>query len=280
MRKSTRCPQPPGASAKTIPALEVNSSTGACAGVERKAGAWGLDRLRLPDHLVRVSCILLLACLVTDGRSLGYEPAGTGGWYQAKTAHTPGKMKGVFVGRLAGFVTWPEKAFKDKQDKLRVVFIGDDSDGVETGFRAEVIAKKNSSRALDAGGRYFAAQHLNFVPESKDSQGKRLPKQPAERLALEKAIRECHVIYISAPKAGTLSNAAEKLRTIELLQLASTGHQLTLGESPTFCEWGGMARLFVSLEKKLSFDINLPPMRKQELLVHSRILDFARKTYR
>lgn len=227
-----------------------------------------------------LAAVFLAVSFLLPERAPALERTHPGTWTQSRAGHTPGRMKGVFIGRLAGYVTWPKTAFKNKDEKIRVVFVGEDTDGVEQGFRGEVIVKKNRSRAANSGGRYFSAQHLVYAPEARDPAGKRSPTQSKKRLALEKAIREAHAVYISSPKPGAVRKAEEKSWTQDLLRLAAKESQLTLGESKEFCEWGGMVRFFVSKEQTLSFEVNLPPMREHKLSIHSRLLDFARKTYR
>ena len=132
----------------------------------------------------------------------------------------PGEMKGVFIGKMAGQVTWPKESFKDKKTKLEVLFIGDDLDGIEKVFQKEIVAKKKTTRPVASGGRLFSVTHAAYAPLALNEDGKRADVQSEARLKMEKLVRAGHIMVLTNAKRGTLSKAETKRRTIELLTLA------------------------------------------------------------
>ena len=147
------------------------------------------------------------------------------------------KFKAAYIYHFAQFVEWPPKAFPTATSPLVISVLGQNPFGNEL------------ERALNQ-------KTINGHPLMV-----RTVRDPAE------ALTNCHVLFISS---------SEKKRLPEIFSILRGASVLTIGETDTFIESGGMIR-FLFEEKKIRFEINDEAARAAGLAIRAKLLSLAVK---
>lgn len=87
----------------------------------------------------------------------------------------------------------------------------------------------------------------------------------ARRLDRIREARHCHVLFISPSEQERLPQVLDTLRASNVL---------TVGETQTFTQSGGVIRLFKA-GNKIRFEVNLEAARRAKLTISSRMLKLA-----
>lgn len=144
-------------------------------------------------------------------------------------------VKAAFLFHFAQFVEWPAGAFKDVNSPMTYCTVGDDP------FRGSL---DESLRGKTIRERAIRVQHL----------------RPSD------GIQDCQILFISA---------SENKRTAGILADAKGSAILTVGESQTFAEDGGMIE-FCLEGNKIRFEINLSAVGTAKLKMSARLLALAK----
>jgi hypothetical protein len=145
-------------------------------------------------------------------------------------------VKAAFLLNFAKFVEWPTNAFADAQAPLVIGVLN--SDPFRGGLQAMVAGRKIRGRPVTV----------------------RILHTPAEAT-------NCHVLFIPAAARKQIPAALEAVRHTRVL---------TVGETPGFCEAGGMID-FVIENHQVHFDINNKAAQAAGLKISSKLLTLARR---
>jgi len=149
------------------------------------------------------------------------------------------RIKAAYIFNFAKFIEWPEQAFRDKNQPLSIVIVGD-------------------------------KKHLQCFEslESKTIHGRKIDitycTSPEKLTA-----KSCHILFVTDQplSRGCQSFLSNDSRPI-----------LTIGKSAAFIHAGGMIA-FVQRDNKIRFAINQSKARQNNLCISSRLLKLAEKTY-
>jgi len=144
------------------------------------------------------------------------------------------RVKAVFLYNFAQFVAWPDSAFNGEPDSLVVGVLGEDPFDA---YLDEVV------RGEKVEGRPISVRRFRRASE----------------------VDDCHVLFISA---------SEGRRMADIMAELSGRPILTVGESTSFIERGGMVR-FVTKRGKIRLEINLEAVQESRLSVSSKLLRLA-----
>lgn len=108
-------------------------------------------------------------------------------------------------------------------------------------------------------GTALAEMTRDIVVEGKRAEVKWIHK--------EAELAGCQIIFVSR---------SEEKRYAKILDAARPGRALTVGETPTFLEAGGMVALLME-GKTPQFEVNLEPVTASRLKLSSRMLSLARR---
>src|SRR5579885_613099 len=145
-------------------------------------------------------------------------------------------VKAAFLLNFAKFVEWPTNAFADAQAPLVIGVLN--SDPFRGSLQAIVAGRK-------IGGRPVTVRILHTPAEATN----------------------CHVLFIPAAAQKQIPAALEAARRARVL---------TVGETPGFCEAGGMID-FVIENHQVHFDINNKAAQAAGLKISSKLLTLARR---
>ena len=145
------------------------------------------------------------------------------------------ELKAAMLFRLTRFVEWPATAYADAQGPTVLCILGRDPFG-------DSLTTIASNQA--AGGR---------------------PVQ-VRRIASNKEIRGCHVVYISSSERKNIAQVLGALKGTSVL---------TVGEMAQFAARGGMIQFSLE-EKQVRFEVNLEAASEADLKISSRLLVLAR----
>jgi uncharacterized protein DUF4154 len=145
------------------------------------------------------------------------------------------QVKAAFLFHFAQFVDWPAEVFKDADSPLTYCTLGEDP------FHGALDATLNGKTV---GARAFRVQHFKQVQE----------------------LRECQVLFLGAAEKKILAAELERLRGAPIL---------TVGESESFAQEGGMISFFLE-DNKVRFNINLGAAERAKLKISARLLALAK----
>ena len=143
-------------------------------------------------------------------------------------------LKAVFLYNFVQFTEWPTNAFSSTNSPVVIGVLGDDPFG---------SSLEETVRNETTHGRRVAVQRYRRVED----------------------IQECHVLFISR---------SETRKTGEILARLESRNILTVGETESFAESGGMIG-FVVEKNKVRFKINAPAARRVNLTLSSKLLRLA-----
>jgi uncharacterized protein DUF4154 len=145
------------------------------------------------------------------------------------------ELKAAMLLNLTRFVEWPPSAYSDPQAPTVLCILG--RDPFEDSLTSLVSKQSASGRAVQI-----------------------------RRIANDKGIRGCHVVYISS---------SERKSVAQILSNFKGANVLTVGEMAQFAAHGGMIQFSLE-EKQVRFEINLAAASEAELKISSRLLVLAR----
>jgi len=144
------------------------------------------------------------------------------------------EIKAAFLYNFAKFVQWPPQAFAHDSTALQIGILGRDPFG---SFIDRIVAgKRIESRKL------YVRRYLDI-----------------------REVENCQVLYISRSQERWLP---------EITRQARAQHILTVGESDSFLEVGGIIRLLTE-GNKVRFEIDPKHAAESELVISSRLLRLA-----
>jgi len=158
--------------------------------------------------------------------------------FQSNDAEAPSTeylIKAAFVYNFAQFVDWPAEAFPRNDSPIIIGILGSDP------FSAAVT---RSIQDKTAKGRPFVVR----------------------RLGMEPAVKECHILVVSASEAR---------RFDKLMKLINGAPVLTIGESNGFARNGGIINLVLE-NGKTRMEINVGAANQARLNISSKLLSLAK----
>jgi hypothetical protein len=161
--------------------------------------------------------------------------AWSGGLWAASDAALEYEVKAAFLYNFAKFVEWPTAAFSDPDEALEFCILGDDPFGAS-------IDRIVKGRA--ANGRAIAIRR-NVRADASES---------------------CHLIFLGAMDDSEVARVVQDVGGAPVL---------TVGESPSFLDEGGIIGLVID-DGKVRFEINARGAEHAGLKVSSQLLKLAR----
>ena len=147
------------------------------------------------------------------------------------------EVKAAFLNNFVNFIDWPARTFSGPAAPVRLCVFGRDPFGG---------ALERMARAESIGGRPRVVETTDSIDE----------------------LRACHVVFIPN---------TEQSRSAGVLDSLGTTAVLTVGESATFLESGGIINFAIE-RNRVRFDINLPRAEESDLKISSKLLRLARTT--
>lgn len=145
------------------------------------------------------------------------------------------QLKAAFLFHFAQFVEWPAEAFKDASSPMTYCTVGADPFGG---------ALDDSLRDKKIGEHEIRVRHLKTFD----------------------GIQDCQVLFIGATETRRAPSVLEKVKGSAIL---------TVGESQSFAEDGGMIE-FCLEGNKIRFEINLAAVNAARLKMSARLLTLAK----
>ena len=144
--------------------------------------------------------------------------------------------KANFLARSASFVEWTSDSPLQSSNAFRWCVYGNFSFGTA-----------------------LAEMTRDIVVEGKRAEVKWVHK--------ETELASCHIVFVSR---------SEEKHYAKVLDAARPGRALTVGETPTFLDAGGMVTLLMD-GKTPQFEVNLEPVSASRMKLSSRMLSLARR---
>ncbi len=160
------------------------------------------------------------------------------------------RVKAALVYRLSELTQWPAGTFGQESTPLTVGVLGEDPYGFADFFRAQ-------SASVTAQGRSFVVRKLSVEIAGK-GEDEMAP-------ALIEAMRECHVLFVTADETANLSR---------ILDAMGESGVLTVGETEAFSTAGGMVA-FVIDKSSVKIFVNLRALTKGRIHTSSEFLRHA-----
>jgi YfiR/HmsC-like len=145
------------------------------------------------------------------------------------------QVKAAFLFPFSQFVDWPPEAFEDAASPLTYCTAGEDP------FHGALEASLNGKMI---GTRPVRVIHFRQVQE----------------------IQGCQIVFLGTLEKKPISAMLANLRTSPVL---------TVGESESFVQGGGMIGFFLE-DNKVRFDINLDAAERAKLKISARLLALAK----
>jgi YfiR/HmsC-like len=157
----------------------------------------------------------------------------------AQTADSPDSaeylIKAGFIYNFANLMQWPANTFSSPDSPIVIAIVGTDASG---GILDEVLAGKK------VAGRPFAVKHLKRGMD----------------------LKGCNIVFVSASETAHLD---------EILHLVKNLPILTIGETPSFAQRGGIIN-FVVVDDKVRFEVNVEAAKQADISISSRLLALAK----
>jgi hypothetical protein len=145
------------------------------------------------------------------------------------------QVKAAFLFSFTKFVEWPKDVFPNADAPLQICVLGQDPFGRE--FEQSIVEKI-------VNGRRVELAHPDGVTQA----------------------RGCQVLFIAA---------SEKKRMHDILRALEGASVLTVGDTPSFIETGGIIN-FVLDQERVRFEINLRAAELAHLKLSARLLTVAK----
>lgn len=177
----------------------------------------------------------------------------------AQSAASTVETKTGYLLNFAEFVEWPADAFTDAKAPFVVGVMGKDDP-----FGAEL----DKLEGKIVNGRRLEIRRFKGVLEfrGQETPGRRqesLRRRQEQKLEFMKS---CHILFVSR---------AEKKFWSQIFKSLNSASVLTVGETDTFVQEGGMIS-FLDGEKKPHIAINLAAARRARLKISSKLLSLAK----
>ncbi len=154
------------------------------------------------------------------------------------SAETPGpseyQVKAAILCNLAKYVDWPASSFPQTNSPLVIGVLGEDNFG--DGFRRMVQDKTINGRKL-----------------------------LLKRMTWGEDVKNAHLLFISVSEKKRLPDILEKLRGASIL---------TVGESESFTQLGGIINL-ATKDHRIRPQVNLPAAERAHLKISSKLLSIS-----
>lgn len=157
------------------------------------------------------------------------------------------QIKAAFLFNFFKFVDWPEEKTTNSNEPFTIGVIGTNPFGKSL----EPIEEK------EVKSRKVVIKHLGNLKEQEGS----------ERKDTIKALRKCHLLFISS---------SEKENLVTIIEALKGASVLTVGETAGFLESGGIIN-FLMEDKKVRFEINNFDAKQAGLTIRSKLLRLARR---
>jgi len=144
-------------------------------------------------------------------------------------------IKAGFIYNFANLMQWPANTFSNPDAPIVVGILGADT---SRGILDEVLAGKK------VNGRSFTVKHLKRGMD----------------------LKGCNIVFVSASENAHLD---------EILRLVKNLPILTIGETPTFAERGGIIN-FIVINDKVRFEVNVEAAKQADISISSRLLALAK----
>jgi|ERR1043166_225637 hypothetical protein len=147
-------------------------------------------------------------------------------------------IKAGFIYNFAKFVEWPGNSFSQADSPIVIGVLGTDPFG-------NVLDRIVEDKKI--GSRGFVVRRFKWGKDLKD-------------------LKECKILFVSV---------SEKAHIDEIVQSVKGLPILTVGETPSFAERGGIIR-FTLEDNRVRFEVNVDAARQAELNISSRLLTLAK----
>jgi hypothetical protein len=145
------------------------------------------------------------------------------------------QVKAAFLFNFTKFVEWPATVFPTSDARLQICILGEDPFGRD--FEQSIVEKLVQGRRIEVA-------HPSGVPQA----------------------RTCQILFISG---------SEKRRVRDILQELKGASILTVGDTPTFIQTGGIIN-FVVDQDRVRFEINMEAAELAHLKLSARLLNVAK----
>ena len=155
----------------------------------------------------------------------------------ASAQYSEYQIKGGWLVSFAKYVTWPDKVFDSDDEPIIIGILGDDPFGEDL---------DNIVRNRKANGRPIIIRRNNDIRELKGA----------------------HIIFFSNSNELTISEVFKDYNSRKGI--------LTIGDGiSNFCELGGIINF--RKDRPTTFDLNLEAAIDARLIIHSKLLQLAKK---
>lgn len=144
-------------------------------------------------------------------------------------------IKAGFIYNFANLMQWPANTFSNPDSPIVVGILGADTSG---GILDEVLAGKK------VNGRSFSVKHLKRGMD----------------------LKGCNIVFVSASESAHLDEIFRLLKNLPIL---------TIGETPSFAERGGIIN-FILINDKVRFEVNVEAAKQADISISSRLLALAK----
>ena len=144
-------------------------------------------------------------------------------------------IKAGFIYNFANLMQWPANTFSNPDSPIVIGVLGTDTSG---GILDEVLAGKR------VNGRPFAVKHLKRGVD----------------------LKGCNIVFVSASETAHLDEILHLLRNLPIL---------TIGETPSFAQRGGIIN-FIVVDDKIRFEVNVEAAKQADISISSRLLALAK----
>lgn len=147
------------------------------------------------------------------------------------------QVKAAFIYNFAKFVEWPERVFASPETAITIGIVSDNKDTVDADLEETLAGKK-------INGRHLRKSHLSS------------PKD-------EKALEECHIVFIAKSKKGVQAEFLQALKDRSVLTITETDKNQGIIN-------------FIMEENKVRFEIDNTAAQQAGLKISSKLLSLAR----
>jgi hypothetical protein len=144
-------------------------------------------------------------------------------------------IKAGFIYNFANLMQWPANTFSTPDSPIVIGILGTDTSG---GMLDEVLAGKK------VNGRSFAVKHLKRGMD----------------------LKGCNIVFVSASETARLDEILHVLKNLPVL---------TIGETPSFAQRGGIIN-FIVVDDKIRFEVNVEAAKQADISISSRLLALAK----
>lgn len=147
-------------------------------------------------------------------------------------------VKAAFLYNFAKFVEWPAEAFLNEQTPITICVLGRDPFG---------SALESVTRDKTAKGRSFLIRRFKAIED----------------------VAGCHILFVSESEQKDMD------RILSVLDKCRKCSVLTVSDMEKFARRGGVIN-FITIEKKIHFEVNMDAASRTGLKISSRLLTLAK----